>query len=388
MTGYSGSLCLLLLGALLLCFGPVTHFADPVNRRGIESGFAHLWSGQDDSSAIFLGLLLRQPASPYRWADLAESSYQQGDLSRSQYCMSKALVYGRNVPSVLLRAMNLSWASGNTGEALSYSQRVMALTALYDPVVFSMYDRMKLPVTQVLQHWEPYDSRSANAYFRHLLPRQSAGDLIPMWTWMAGRGPVDPSLAQAFFDGLLVQHQYQAAVQAWLPYAARRFQPDYQQSDLIFNGQFEQPLSGVAFDWRITPAEQIAVRQSAGNGESGSVALDISFGDNGRSLYQNVSQFVPVMKPGTYEFSAWVKTDSLDCDEGVRLRVFDAEVPTRLMTNTRQVVGTSVATIRSALTISSPTKLLQVQVIRNPSSCLSSAKTARVFIDNVRLAPQ
>lgn len=382
----AGTAVVFILGGLLLWFAPETRLDEAVNHRDLAQSYASLWSGREDSSVRFLELLLRQPASPYRWADLAESSFQQGDSATSEYAIAKAVFFGRHIPVVMLRAMNLAWASGDEGKALSYSQRVLGLTAQYDAIVFSMYDRMSLPVAQILDGWEPSDSRSARSYLGHLLrSSQSADVLLALWNWLSARGAIDESLAQVFFERLLALGRYSDAIQAWIPYA-RRFQPDYSATNLIFNGDFGRPVSGVPFDWRIDPAEQITAGQSHGDGNAGSAALEIAFNDGGRTAYQNVSQLVPVTKPGLYEFSAAVRTESLECDEGVRFRVYDIETPSRLMISTPHAVGTGVTTLRSLVSVPPTTKLLQVQVIRNPSAC--PVQNVRVFINQVRLTPK
>src|SRR5207248_4852858 len=133
------------------------------------------------ASVDFREALRRDPASPYRWCDLAEALFHENDMAGARYCISRAVSLGLNVPAVLLRAVNMNWFLGNTDVMLTYSQRLIALTAQYNHTIFDIYERMGLTLEQVLSRGLPADSGPAQDYFRHLIVNNRMAELQPVW---------------------------------------------------------------------------------------------------------------------------------------------------------------------------------------------------------------
>lgn len=380
--GIAGSL---ITGVLLLYSDQSSKFTGPTTSALLRDSFESYWSGGKVPTTAFQTLLLRQPTSPYRWADLAENLFKQGNIASARYCISRAVASGANVPATLLRAMNMSWVLGDTDKAIAYSRRILSLTALYDAVIFSTYARMGLTMEQVLEGWSASEVRGLHSYFRYAVQHRGADELGKMWTWMSQRDLIENPLASIYLDRLLTERRYREAFNNWIPYA-RRYETSYPDKNAIFNGGFELPISGIPFDWRITPTTGVDVRQSAGKGQSGS-ALEVSFNDGSPPGYSNVSQLVPVSGAATYTFLASMRSQSPRCG-GIGFRIFDVEAPHKFLFNTRQVTGEASETIEASFALPEHTRLLRVQVIRNANLCVEPGSTAKAWIDDVRLIPR
>ena len=127
-----------------------------------------------------------------------------------------------------------------------------------------------------------------------------------------------------------------------------------------------------------------AVRDSAAP-YSGQWSLRIRFPGTANLAYSGVSQMA-VLPPGAYRFQACVRTDSITTDEGIRFRIVDAEAPARLDLKTGQFTGTTAWTrIEQRLVVPQKTRMVQVQVVRQPSMNFDNKVGGTAWIDGVKL---
>jgi hypothetical protein len=118
-----------------------------------------------------------------------------------------------------------------------------------DQVIFNDYDRLAPSVEEVLPHLG--DNRGP--YFRHLLGSEATGSAGTAWEWLRERSFADDGRAAEYLDLLLKQRMTEHAVQVWASYRGGR-RGDYPDSNILFNGDFENPPTGAALDWRIAAA--------------------------------------------------------------------------------------------------------------------------------------
>jgi hypothetical protein len=351
----------------------------------LMAGYRHLWSGRGPASADFREALRRDPASPYRWTDLAEALLHENNISGAQYCISQAIFLGPNVPAILLRAVNVEWLIGKPDLALTYSRHILDVTAHFDSLVFRSYDRMGLTMEQVLNRGLSGGGRPAQSYFRYLLVTNRMANLKAAWRWMSEHALADERLARDYTGYLFARQMYPEAADAWRAYA-HAIPNGYSGSGLVFNGDFERELSGSVLDWQITPANQVEARQSSDMVYSGSKSLQIRFNGSDPVEYRNISQSIVPPRAGEYRFEAQVRTQALDCEEGLRFRIFDAEAPALLTILTAPVTGTTGWTrIQHSISIPAQTRVLRIEAILRPSPCAATKVFGNAWIDAVKL---
>lgn len=130
-------------GLLILAVAFVPQHRDS---DAVTAGYTELWSGRASGVDPLLGALARDPASPFRWSDVAEAAFESGDIRTARYCRDRALLLGPNVPAILLRAANLSWLLGDTASAVSASRKTLGITRAYDDLIFENFRRFGVPV--------------------------------------------------------------------------------------------------------------------------------------------------------------------------------------------------------------------------------------------------
>jgi hypothetical protein len=102
--------------------------------------------------------------------------------------------------------------------------------------------------------------------------------------------------------------------------------------------------------------------------------------------FQQVTQTV-IAASGNYRLSAWLKTEGITTDQGVRFCIQDAESNQRLSFETDPIRGTNDwMEVAGYFTVPPQTNLLNLSICRLPSLRFDSKVSGTVWIDGVTLA--
>jgi hypothetical protein len=329
--------------------------------------------------------LRRDPNDPARWCSAGDAMLRAGRDADAQYCYSQALALGPHIPPVLMQAADFYYDRRQTGRALQQMSRVLADTDVDDDYVFAWYGRKKLPVSEVLSHGLPPGPRAATAYMRGLMTTGGVGTK-EVWNWIAARGLSDLPLARDYVRYLFKDSEYAAAAGAWAQYLAPR-SDGYLESNWVYNGEFESELSDTPFDWRINARDGVEAAVDAHVAHSGSHSIRIQFAGKENLDYNDVGQ-TAFVKPGRYQFEAYIHTEGITTDKGIGLHIYDRESGARLDVRTEELTGTHGWTnVERVLTVPKTTRLLAIEVSRQRSMKFDSLIAGTVWIDSVTLTP-
>jgi hypothetical protein len=353
--------------------------AELVGREGPES----LGRAED----LLREAVRRDPSNAYRWAALGENALAMERADGARLCMTRAAELGPNVAPILIRAANLHFALDEPGAAMRYGRRILALIPDYDAVVFALYARMDIPVEKVLAAGIPPAQRAAAAYFRNLLGRAPADECALAWRWLAAREWTGDKLASAYVDQLLARRDYPGAVRTWAGYLGKR-RGAYPDGNRLFNGGFEAEFTPAALDWKLRPADGATAARASGVGHTGTSCVRVDFLGRTNVAFDHVSQ-TAVVEPGLYRFRAFVKTDDITTDQGVRFRIADAVSSERLEVITQGFTRTRDWTeVERPVRVPAGTRLVTVQVVRQASMKFDNKIRGTAWVDDVTLAPR
>lgn len=176
------------------------------------------------------------------------------------------------------------------------------------------------------------------------------------------------------------------AVSAWTQHLAARV-GDYRKSNYLFNGNFEFEPSPSPFDWDFAHAQGVDVARDCSTTKPVDCSLRISFAGTQNLDFAAASQMAFVT-PGPYHLRASIRTEGLTTDQGIRFRIADAELPTSLDVTFRQFKGTmSWSPVDQDFVVLAATRLLRIQVIRQPSLKFGNKISGTVWINNLKLEP-
>lgn len=105
---------------------------------------------------------------------------------------------------------------------------------------------------------------------------------------------------------------------------------------LVYNGQFEQPVSGRGFDWRMSRMAGVSVEFVPDRSAKG---LSAHAAFRGRPVAQVNLEQPLLLAPGAYRFSARVRADALRSDRGLEWTVTCAG-PAGVLASSERVDGT------------------------------------------------
>ena len=354
-----------------------------------DEAFRQLWLGEEEDvrAAIsgFEELVRRNPASPFRWCDLAEALLETGATERARPCIARAVELGPRLAPVLVRAGNFHFRLGETERALRYHAQVLGLTGDYDALIFGTYSRMSAGIDAVLTDGIPPHRRAAEAYLRHLMREKKLSEADRTWGWMARHSLCDSRTGSEYAGLLLGEGAYLAAAQAWAS-TNTAADPSYRRTNFVFNGDFELEPTG-PLDWRITPFDGAEAARDSTVAYSGRSSLRIHFDGTANVPFNHVSQRV-IVDPGTYRFAAEVRTEGITTDQGLEFWVFDAKSSNRLMIRTEGLIGTIPWTkVEKQFTVPSATRLLEVTMARRASEKFDNKINGTAWVDAVVIAP-
>ncbi len=400
-------LALLVLGILVACYAGAAlwvNTAAPENR--LRQAFCDLWlcsvefspgrisdlhrdvfGGQAAyAAAEFRRALKGSPASAYRWADLAEASAADREISK--YAAAMAVAAASHSPAVLLRAGNLAFSAGDERRAMAVLRRVLEDPELIDyyPAVFVTYSRMHTPTAERLQSGVPANRRIAGSLLRFEMEGDGLTEVATVWEWIVDHKLEDANLACDYTRFLIAHNSARAASAIWSD-LNRAFAPEYRRTNWVFNGGFELPLQHSPLDWEAVPSESAETGRTDTVSYRGKWAAYLQFSGDENIEFRGISQRV-VLYPGTWRIAAFVKTRNITTDQGIGVRIFDAVQSRRLDVRTDTLTGTHGWTkLERSFVVDQATTLAQVEVFRQPSLKFDNKVAGKAWIDAVELSP-
>lgn len=328
----------------------------------------------------------RDPSSAYRWAALGEHYLATERIAQARRCMTRAAELGPSMAQILIRNANFHFALDEPAAAMSYGRRILALIPDYDALVFAVYARMGIPAAEVLKSGVPPLGRPAAAYFRSLVERGAESELDPVWNWLEAHGWSNDRLASDYAGHLLARNEYTSAMRIWARHLGQR-RGVYPDLNRVYNGGFEEEFTPAVLDWKLRPADGAMSSRESGMVHGGKTSLRVDFLGVTNVAFDHVAQAV-VVEPGAYRFRAFIKTNDITTDQGVRFRIADAVSPARFETITDGINGTIDWTaVERTIRIPSATHLVNVQVVRQASMKFDNKIRGTAWVDDVSLTP-
>ena len=244
----------------------------------------------------------------------------RGDGGQAMALMTLAQSRSRRDLGADLWLFDSSAQSGNFASALAYADAVLRVAPdlsdqLFPPLMAIAADPDGTAAMVAMLAGDP----PWRSWFFGGLPRDPAGTAIA-GTLLAGlaQSPHPARIAEIapYLGALIKAGDVQTAFLTWL-----RFLPADQAQSVAFayNGDFEQPITNLPFDWLIGDVHGADTKVVASPDSGISKALRVVFSDT-RVAYAHTTK-VLVLPPGNYELSGGVKAEGLMTNRGMRWRI-------------------------------------------------------------------
>ncbi len=331
--------------------------------------------------------LLLNPASAYRWADLADSEMNAKNLENGKFCVRQALASAPGNPAILFRAANFYLRTEEYPQVLEQLITVLrnpALSPYYDRV-FTLYSEMDLPLADLLNQGLPHSTAAANGFLRFWINQNKLEEAQETFNWINQNSLASIQSAGSYTALLAKDGRWDDAMASWSQDTAQ-LDPGYGKTNWIYNGSFENAPVDCPFDWRFVSYDSVRVDRDAESGYKGSASLRIRFLDTPKDSSPLAYETV-LLTPGKWQIKAAMKTAGLTGEQGVVVRVVDAKDIARLDTATNTFAHTQEWTsIGCSLEVGANTHLARVEIIRPPGRETGIRLTGTVWLDALSLS--
>jgi tetratricopeptide (TPR) repeat protein len=346
--------------------------------------------------AAYRNALSLDPHSATTWLDLAAAYESEGDAAAARDAFQQA----RRVYPI---SAEVAWRYGN------FLLRQNEIPAAFAEIRQSVQVDPKRAAEAVSRSWRL--DPDINSIIENVLPptapiyldaiRELDADAamdpaLTVWDRLRALQPpprIDISQVIQFTDSLVQAHRIDDAHRVWTQAAALADlnpQPNDAPGSLIWDGGFETGVNSGGFSWIFAPAS-LGVQSSFDTKEkhSGERSLRLVF-DGRRNVDFSGICHIAFVEPNTsYRFSAWVHTQALTTDQGVRFRLEWTENAHSSAVETPDIHGTQPWTEVSIpwTATGDASRQVRVCISRKPGDDFGSRIHGSAWIDDVALTP-
>jgi tetratricopeptide (TPR) repeat protein len=331
------------------------------------------------------------PHSATYWMNLASAYETAGDLAGAQKAFGAAELAYPISGEVAWRYGNFLLRHGALSEGFFEIYRAIATNSqLAGPAVIRSL-RVSGNMDRVLDEALPAHADVYLEALDSLVAEREIDAALAVWRRLAELRPsFEMRRAFTLLDALISQDRIEEAQRVWqqaLNLAGQRARLSSGGS-LVWDGGFEGNLVNGGFGWRQLLVAEASFQSDTSTFHSGSRSLRISF-DGGSNLdFSHLVQYVPV-EPGTrYRFAAYLRTEEISTDSGIRFWISDPHHTGVVDLLTQDLVGTHPwSLLETAVTTGPQTRVLAIWLRRLPSRKFDNKLRGTVWIDDVSLTP-
>ncbi len=332
--------------------------------------------------------LALNPYSSRGWLDLAAAYQIAGDASHQSQSMQRAVQMDPTTPNVAWEVATFYIVQGDVPKAAPHYRTVLSSQGSETRAVLEILwpasgQNADLILNQVL----PPTTRAHVDFLRFAVEQKDVAAANKIWArLMTLPGPIAVSDTLPYFQLLLDAHEEKRALEAWKQMTKAQAQPAmaaYQPKadNLMINGDFEDQLLGGGLEWSFLRHYSVELKVDSLEFHSGNQSLSAVF-DQGYAPSLGLTQLVPVEGGVEYQFSAFVKADGLTTASGPRLSVSDAYTGQRFFLSDDQRGTTGWKEIQSVFRVGPESRLLKIEVVREPFQALIRGK---LYLDDFSL---
>jgi hypothetical protein len=120
----------------------------------------------------------------------------------------------------------------------------------------------------------------------------------------------------------------------------------------------------------------------------GARSLRIDFGGGANLDLGQPLQYVPIEPGRTYHFNAYIQTEGITTESGMRFSIYDPQHSAAVNVRTENLTGTNPWTPAEAdITTSPETHFLIVRLLRTPSRLFDNRLSGSVWLADISLVP-
>jgi len=337
--------------------------------------------------------LALNPRSASTWLDLATAYESEGDLPNARAAFLQAKLAYPLSADVSWRYGNFLLRQDQIPQAFAEIRRATYADPKRSAEAFSRCWRVAPDINSILDQVLPPDRDGYLSVIRELSADAQLAAALTVWQRLVS---LHPTLVLSdlipFADLLMQKHQLSDARHVWddalrLSNTPKNIDPP---NSLLWDGGFESGVRGGAFAWTFG-ASYGSVRSSIDTRQkhSGKSSLLLTFDGRHNVSFDAICNNAVVRPETNYLLSAWIRTQTLTTDQGVRLRLnWNSDSHSAGSLETPDVQGTQPWTfIQMPWASGKDVHYVRVCIVRDASGKLDSQIQGSAWIDDVALVP-
>jgi len=339
--------------------------------------------------ASYQTALALNPRSADAWLDLGTAFEAEDNPRAAENAFLRAREEYPASAEVAWRYGNFLLRRGNLDAAFSEIRRAVAADPQRASEALSRCLRVDPRAPQILDRVIPPSSAAYLSLLSDFSDPEQLPILLDVWKRTVALHPKIPFFAVFRFIEELRQTGHVAeAWRAWREAATLAGYPDLVQppDSLLWDGGFESGVRDASYAWRFAFGEHRVQFQLDQQHHSGKLSLRAAFDGRSNLSFTDACHWFPAEQGATYRLSAWIRTQDLTTDQGVRflLRAQSGAAPLA----TPEVHGTHPWTLMEA-TWTAPAGAAEAEVCltRFPSDQSDGGIRGVFWVDDVSIVP-
>jgi tetratricopeptide (TPR) repeat protein len=325
------------------------------------------------------------------WSDLSSAYEASGDFDRARHALESAHEAYPASADVRWDLGNFLLREGKYSEGLAQIHEAVVIDPRLLPQAIRRGWRSTQDINELLDQMLPPD---LDAYFQtldFLASIQAADGTLVVWKRLMALGrPFPISRAFPVLDGLIRQDRAADARQVWRDALANAGLPNREPADhsVVWDGTFDQDFPNGGFGWRADAIHGVSADFDTNTFHSPPRSLRMDFSGATNADLREPFEYVPVEPGHAYRFRAYLRTEAISTESGIRFYVFDPNHSGAVDLLTPGLTGTHEWTLQEAeLTTGAATHILEIGLRRLPSRLFDNRLSGSAWLDDVSLIP-
>ncbi len=330
------------------------------------------------------------PLSAAFWMNLAGAYEANGDLTGAQNAFEQARSVYPLSAEVAWNYGNFLLRLGHDSSAYAEIRRAVQSDPRMATLAVSRVWRANHDVSVLLDQALPPEVDPYIQALNFFVSIHQTDAALSVWHRLLLLGKIIP-LPQSFLflDELILADRSVDAKRVWVEaLTAAGLAPDEPLNhSLVWNGSFSRDFDNGGLGWRWAPAAGASIDFDSAPASYGVRAVRLDFGGGSNSEITEPMQYVPVEPSRTYRFHAYMRTEQITTESGMRFSIFDpnhneVNAQTENFTGSRPWSATEMD-----VTAGPDTHFLLVRLLRSPSRLFENKLSGTVWIADVSLVP-
>ncbi len=331
------------------------------------------------------------PRSAMFWLDLAGAYEMTGDFAQAREAFEKAKSAYPISAEAAWRYGNFLLRQGQISEAFAQIRRAVTTDPKLAPLAISRCWRSTRDIEGILDQALPAQTRVYLPALDFLVEEREANAALAVWKrLLALHSPFELLRAFPLLDEMIRQDRIADAKRVWQEalQAAGWSQPELVPGSLVWDGGFEGQFANGGFGWRQREVDSASFEFDTETHHAGARALRVTFDGTANVDLEYPKQYVLVEPSRRYRLAAYLRTEGITTNSGIRLMIRDPKFPGDLNILTPNVVGSQPWTLEEVDFVTGrSTHLVEIALRRVPSEKFDNKIQGTVWIDEVSLVP-